>query len=724
MIEKLLQPLSSLMGRQSKRIQLVEKLVGKRVIDLLLHKPNYLLYRQFLHDLNHAQAGTFVTFKVHVLSHLPRSSPKQTYRILCALTTDTQAQNLNRQEIEKAQKIELCYFHSTPEFLKRLLPVGSLRVVSGRIDYKMGVWSVAHPDHVGYISDIEKWVGFEPIYPLSAGVTQVLIKDLIKKALQLVPNLPEWIDPALIKANNWPSWKQAIHCMHGVPPFAGNFFDDEMFERAVKRIAFDEFLAYQLPIQISYLNRSNVQGPKFNIPTFPDSHEKMTSIINHLPFKLTKSQELVLNEIIQSMSSGCQMHRLLQGDVGSGKTIVAFLAIVHGICNMYQGAFLAPTDILARQHYQTLCKFNYNNLLNIKLITGKDTLREKRNVLMALKSGEVDILVGTHALIQEGVEFKNLGISVIDEQHRFGVDQRLALTAKGNNPHMLVMSATPIPRTMMLSNYGNLDVSILTEKPAGRKPIDTKVVSIDKIDVLLSNVGAKIKNGEKIYWVCPLIEESQTSDLAAATQRHDLLNSIYPDQVGLVHGKMKPQEKEAVMESFMNGQKQILVATSVIEVGVDVPDASIMVIEHAQRFGLAQLHQLRGRIGRGEKNSVCILLYAHPLSNIAKERLAIMKRTNDGFYIAEKDLKLRGGGDTLGAKQSGLPSLKVADFFKDDDLLNDAFKQIKQHIEQVKLKQKNSIPLHPNQLMSDDANFSILLRLFEKEEALKYVRSG
>jgi ATP-dependent DNA helicase RecG len=522
-----------------------------------------------------------------------------------------------------------------------------------------------------------------------------------------IPQIPEWQDIPFLNKNTFPPWREALEKVH-FPKDENDVLHRETYRR---RLAYDELLAAQLSIRLVREKNKREAG----IPLHIDE-KALERFIQSLPFELTGAQKKVIGEIKNDLSGNVKMSRLLQGDVGSGKTLVAVAAMVMGIGAGYQTAIMAPTDILARQHFGTMQKLFANRNINVQLLTGREMGKKRAGLIADLAAGKIDVLVGTHALFVEDVAFQKLGLVVIDEQHKFGVHQRLALGQKQKGAHMLAMTATPIPRTLALTTYGDMDISVLDEKPAGRQPIETKVMPIAKVQELslkLKDMLAAAKEKTQVYWVCPLIEESEKSDLMAAEKRYESLKKIFGGKVALIHGRMKPDQKEEVMEKFIAGDTDVLVSTTVIEVGVDVKSASIMVIEHAERFGLSGLHQLRGRIGRGNNKSTCILLYGANLSETAKKRLEIMRASQDGFYIAEEDLKLRGSGEVLGAKQSGFPEYRMADLSKDSDLLWTATKDAGMILN-----------ADPKLTAPRGQALRLLLYLFQKDKQLQTINAG
>ena len=584
------------------------------------------------------------------------------------------------------------------------MPEGEVRVISGTIELFSDELQMNHPDYICELSELEKVKIVEPVYPLTQGLSNKVLSKAIKNALELTPDLPEWQDTEYLKHQNWPSWKQAMSLIHR-PEHESDLWPNSP---ARQRVAYAQLLANQLALRIVRNQMRRSSGRSLN-----SSQNLRQQIEKSLPFQLTDSQATAVDEITGDMSSSLRMHRLLQGDVGSGKTIVALLGMTLAIEAGYQTALLAPTDILARQHFDTILPFIKNMDVDIDLYTGRDKGKKRQDKLDKLANGKTQLVIGTHALFQEGVIFRDLAMAVIDEQHRFGVHQRMALAEKGQSVDLLVMTATPIPRTLTLTSYGDMEISRLTEKPIGRLPIDTRAIPLKRLQEVVSAIGRAISAGIKVYWICPLIEESAALDIAAAEKRFLDLQLLFGDRVALVHGKMKGIEKDKIMKKFSMDDTNILVATTVIEVGVDIPEATIMVIEHAERFGLAQLHQMRGRIGRSSRKSTCFLLYTENLSILAKDRLKTLRETEDGFQIAEKDLQLRGTGDLLGARQSGLPKYKLVDFREHVDLLETAQNEAKLILEN-----------DPYLLGDRGQHLRILLYLFEQDIGIKYLQKG
>ncbi|MBE8220217.1 MAG: ATP-dependent DNA helicase RecG, partial [Alphaproteobacteria bacterium] len=547
------------------------------------------------------------------------------------------------------------------DWLLKALPIGQTRMISGKVERFRERLQIVHPDYFLPKDEFDRLPPIEPTYPLTAGLSsKVLTKALIDALDKLPTNFPEWHDPALYEKNNWQDWHSSLRQAHR--PQADDDLDLNTPHR--QRLAYDELLAHQLALQIARRHRRRQKGR-----SFVAQGKLKVQLLEALPFTLTNAQTQAIADIEADMQEPLRMLRLLQGDVGSGKTMVATVAMLHAVECGAQSAIMAPTELLAYQHAQSLAP--YFDALGIKwqLFTSRNTAKIRAQYMEALANGDIDIAIGTHALFQEDITFKDLGLAVVDEQHRFGVQQRMELSSKGKGVDILLMTATPIPRTLALTSYGDMDISLMTEKPIGRQEIETKIINLDRYADVVAQLGNLLKRKQRAYWVCPLVHENDEMDLAAAEIRFKDLSKHYGDAVGLIHGQMKTAEKDKAMAKFQAGEISILVSTTVIEVGVDVPEASVMIIEHAERFGLAQLHQLRGRVGRGTEKSSCLLLYRAPLGQTAQSRLTMMRQTNDGFLIAEKDLHLRGAGEVLGTRQSGMPLFKLADIDAHKDLL-------------------------------------------------------
>jgi ATP-dependent DNA helicase RecG len=698
-LDPLFAPASTLPGVGPKIAPLLDRLLGEpgrpaRVMDLLFHLPSSGISREMKGSIADAPVGEPVTLSVTVVAHRPPPPGRRgPYRILVE---------------DETGDVSLVFFNGQKPRLEKLLPVGERRYVSGKIELWDGRRQMVHPDRILDDRGIESLPAVEAVYGLTEGLSSRMVGRYIGAALEKVPHLPEWQDPAWLDRNALPDFNKALSALHR-PDSAAQLSEDALAKSAPRRrLAYDELLASQLALALVRSRMRRLPG-RVNA----GDGRLVEKLKRALPFGLTNSQAQAIEDIRRDLISDKKMLRLLQGDVGSGKTVVGLLTMASAIEAGRQAAMMAPTEILARQHYERLAPMAQEASLTIALLTGREKGAARRTVLEGLADGSIQIAVGTHALFQEGVAFQDLGVAVVDEQHRFGVHQRLALGSKGEAVDILVMTATPIPRTLALTYFGDMDVSVLSEKPAGRKPIATKLISIDRLDEVVGGIGRAIAHGDQIYWVCPLVGESETVDLAAAEERFEMLKSFFGDQVGLVHGKLAGKDKDAAMERFSRGETKILVSTTVIEVGVDVPNATIMVIEHAERFGLAQLHQLRGRIGRGSKASTCLLVYKGPLGQVAQARLEMMRQTEDGFRIAEEDLRLRGEGEVLGTRQSGLPGFKLARLEVDGDLLAAARDDARLIVDR-----------DPDLTSDRGRALRVLLYLFERDTAIKLLRAG
>lgn len=670
--------------------KLVARAAGTRLIDLVFDLPVGIIDRSYRPKLKEAREGRIATVEVAVEQHLPSRDPRRPYKVRCADDTGF---------------IELVFFRAKGDYLTRTLPVGARRVISGRIERFREGLQMVHPDHVVGPEDIDDFTLIEPVYRLTEGLPLKSLTKAVRGALEAVPEMPEWLDCNFLRAQDWPPFRQAIFAAHA--PESEADLSPEIPART--RLAYDELLANQLALM---LIRSRMRGQKGRV--LKSLGKVKTKAFAALPFALTQSQQQAIAEIEADMASPSRMLRLLQGDVGSGKTLVAMAALLHAVECGAQGALMAPTEILARQHMAALEPLARTAGVQMAILTGREKGVAREQTLKALENGLIDILIGTHALFSEDVAFRDLALVVVDEQHRFGVHHRMKLQGKGDKPvDVLVMTATPIPRTLALTAYGDMEVSRLTERPAGRKPVDTRVLSSERLDEVVQHLRRAIAKGARAYWVCPLVEESEKSDLAAAEDRAVMLRQALGVPVGLVHGRMKGVERDAAMAKFKSGETKLLVATTVIEVGVDVPEATIMVVEHAERFGLAQLHQLRGRVGRGGAKSTCLLIYQPPLGDTAKERLKTLRETDDGFVIAEEDLRLRGPGEVLGVRQSGMEEFRLADLSVHADLLAAARDDAKLIVSSdPELKSPRGEALR------------VLLYLFERDEAVRYLRTG
>ncbi len=683
-------PAHTLPGIGPRLEKLLERIAGPKVVDLLWHLPTGLIDRRSRPKIAEARDGEIATMEVTVGLHVPPRTKRLPYRIHVS---------------DETGEMQLVFFNARQDYLMRILPEGARRIISGRIELYQGAPQMTHPDHIVGPDDLAEMPLLEPIYPLTAGLPLKAVQKATRGALTLPPDLPEWQDDAWMKENRWQGWRASLIAAHE-PQSAADLAPDAP---ARARLAYDELLANQLALGLVRLRMKKRPGR----PVMGDGRLRR-KVEAALPFALTGAQIRALAEIDADMKASHRMLRLLQGDVGSGKTVVALLAMLNAVEAGFQAALMAPTEILTRQHFATLQPLCEVAGVRLALLTGREKGKQREDVLSATANGEVDILIGTHALFQKDVAFQALALAVVDEQHRFGVHQRLMLAEKGGaGTDVLVMTATPIPRTLTLTAYGDMDVSKLDEKPPGRKPVDTRAIPLDRLHQVMSGLGRALSTGAQVYWVCPLVEESDEVDAAAAEDRYRHLQEMFGDRVGLVHGRMKPADKDAVMARFAAGEITILVATTVIEVGVNVPSATIMVIEHAERFGLAQLHQLRGRVGRGADKSSCLLLYQTPLGETAEARIKIMRETEDGFRIAEEDLRLRGAGELLGTRQSGLPTFRIANIEAQKELLAAAHDDARLIMER-----------DPELETERGKALRILLYLFERDEAIRYLRSG
>jgi len=684
-------PVTTLTGVGPRIAKLIEKVAGGWLLDLIWHLPTGLIDRRVIPSIAEAMDGQIVTLTVTVGSHSKPHNRRQPYRVTC---------------FDESGEISLVFFHAHTDYLQKTLPEGEVRVISGKVEFFNNTAQMNHPDHIVPMAEAESIKPVEAVFPLTAGLTLRTVGKAVNGALDQVPDLPEWINGPYLKARGWEAWKPSLLTAHQPE----SLLDLEPQTIARSRLAYDELLANQLALALVRKSMRRKPG------RVTRGDGRMQQLVREsLPWPLTGAQDRSLEEVAQDMAAPHRMLRLLQGDVGSGKTIVAMLAMLNAVEEGRQAVLMAPTEILARQHFQSLGPLAEAAGIRMEVLTGRDKGKPREALLADLESGEVDILVGTHAVFQETVTFKDLAFAVIDEQHRFGVHQRLALSAKATEapPDLLVMTATPIPRTLTLTAYGDMEVSRLDEKPPGRAPVDTRALPLERLDQVADSIRRAVSDGARVYWVCPLVEESDLVDLAAAEERYAHLSGMFGDRVGLIHGRLKGPQKDAVMADFSEGKLDVLVATTVIEVGVDVPEATVMVIEHAERFGLAQLHQLRGRIGRGNRPGTCLLLYNNPMGETAKARIEIMRETEDGFVIAEKDLELRGAGEVLGTKQSGLPAFHLADLSVHADLLAAARDDAKLILD-----------LEPELDGKRGPALRILLYLFERDAAVSYLRSG
>jgi ATP-dependent DNA helicase RecG len=694
LLNPLFASLTSLPGVGPRLEKLYARLLDReapRVIDLLFHLPSGTIDRRARPKLRDVQPGQVVTVAVTIDKHRP-SPPHRArapYRVYAS---------------DETGDITLTYFNARRDYLEKLLPVGELRYVSGTAEFYDGMLQMVHPDRVVDEQGFAALPLVEPVYPLTEGLTLGNVRRAMDAALTRLPDLAEWQDETWISRERFPAFADALRHLHR-PHEPHDVLPESL---AWTRLAYDELLAGQLALALvrAHMRRQAGRGSA-------SEGRLRARILKALPYALTHSQQHAVDDIITDLARPQRMLRLLQGDVGSGKTVVALIAAAAVIEAGRQAAFMAPTEILARQHLKTIAPLAEAAGIRVAILTGRERGGEREAILDRLTLGDIDLLLGTHALFQENVAFHDLALAIVDEQHRFGVHQRLALTQKGEAVDVLVLTATPIPRTLVLTFFGDMDVSELREKPAGRQPIDTRAIPLSRLEEVEDAVGRALAAGNRAYWVCPLVAESEKSDLAAAEARFEELRNKFGPKADLVHGRMKGADKDAAMARFAAGETQLLVATTVIEVGVDVPEATVMVIEHAERFGLAQLHQLRGRIGRSSSPSTCLLLYKTPLGETAKARLATLRETEDGFRIAEEDLKLRGEGDLLGTRQSGLPGFRVARPEFHGKYLGAARDDAT-----LVLTRDPSLETERGQALRH------LLYLFGKDEAIKLIRAG
>ena len=680
---------STLNGVGPKTCDILSRAMGPRLLDLLFTPPSSFIDRSYTPKIFEITDNVVVTLVVTVGSHSINKNKNQPIKV---------------RVFDETGDLTLCFFKAKKEYLDKILPVGSKRIISGKAQFYNSEINIVHPDYVLSISEKNKLPLIETIYPLTDGLTQKVARKSILNALDKITALPEWIEKSILDKYSWPKFNEALIKIHS--PIHPS--DIKLTSPPRLRLAYDELLAKQVAIALVRNNNQKKVGIAHNsIGNYIDE------LLNEVEFEPTSSQYSVFEEIKKDMSSPNRMTRLLQGDVGSGKTFVAAMACAYAVESGSQVALMAPTEILARQHLVTLKSLLEPLGLTVEAITGRDKGIQRKALETGLKEGYIDVVIGTHALFQDNTIFKKLGLVIIDEQHRFGVHDRFKLTEKGDSPDLLVMTATPIPRTLALSSYGDLDISTITEKPVGRKPIGTHILPMQKLDEVIEGIKRAIKSNKQVYWVCPLVEDSELIELSSVLDRYNQLKLLFGERVGMLHGRLKPLEKDTISKEFKSGKYDILVATTVIEVGIDVPNASIIVIEHAERFGLAQLHQLRGRVGRGSSASSCLLLYKSPLSNNSKSRLEIMRATEDGFLIAEKDLELRGSGDLIGSKQSGLPAHRLVELDKHKSLLLAADEDAKSII-------KND----PMLISKRGKSIRVLLYLFEQDFGIALMGAG
>lgn len=682
--------LTSLEGVGPKIAGLMEHLDIEKPRDVLYTLPHSGVDRRPLASVRDAQLPATVTVEITVQAHHKPANKSRPYRVTVSDAGGT---------------LQLVFFHARGDYLEKQLPVGERRLVSGKVELFDGVAQMVHPEFILKPEDASEIPPYEPVYPLTAGVTQKVMYRASRSALSFAPELAEWADAGLVAKEGWPTWHDAMFEAH-TPKIGAEVSN---LSKARQRLAYDEFFAHQVTLALARQSVRRAKGLENH-----GTGKLQAKVLASLPYKPTEAQTRSIGEIAADMALPQRMNRLLQGDVGSGKTLVALMALLVAVEAGGQGVMMAPTEILARQHLEGLQPLAEAAGVVLEILTGRDKGKEREAKLKALRDGSIHILVGTHAVFQKDVEFNDLRLAVIDEQHRFGVAQRMELGSKGHAVDVLVMTATPIPRSLALAQYGDMDVSVLDQKPPGRTPVQTALVSTGRLDEVVAKLRAAMEAGRQAYWVCPLVEESEVSDLVSAEQRFALLRAALGEgNVGLVHGQMPPSDKDAAMARFVSGETKVLVATTVIEVGVNVPNASIMVIERAEHFGLAQLHQLRGRVGRGSAASTCLLMYQPQLTQSGQRRLEILRETEDGFRISEEDLAMRGAGDVIGTAQSGVPKFWIADMES-----------------QVRLMQVAQTDAR--KLLSDDPTLKskrgeavrVLLWLMEQDKAIRLISVG
>lgn len=682
--------LDSLPGIGPKAAEAFAQMGVTRPRDLVLTLPHAVIRRRPIARLADARAPEMVSVTVKVQRHIPSGGRGRPWRVHCW---------------DGASDLQLVFFHARKDWIEGQLPVGETRTVSGKVELFDGVAQMVHPDHISK-PGAEMPAEYEPVYPLSGHLTQGAVQKAVRAALSHQPEVVEWIDPGVMTREGWPSWSEALEQAHS-PQGLG---DISANSPARARLAYDELFAHQMTLALLRRDRRRLAGQV----TQGDGALR-ARVLAGLPWPPTGAQTRATAEIAADLAAPRRMNRLLQGDVGSGKTLVAFLSLLVAVEAGGQGVLMAPTEILARQHFRALEPLAQLAGIRLEALTGRDKGDARANILADLAEGRIQVLVGTHAVMQKTVEFNDLRLAIIDEQHRFGVNQRMELGTKGNHlpPDMLVMTATPIPRSLALSQFGDMDLSVLDEKPPGRLPIRTTVISDARMEEVIEHLAVALARGTRAYWVCPLVEESEAVDLTGAEARFKSLRARFGDEVRLVHGQLPPDERDRAMSDFAKGHARILVATTVIEVGVDVPEATIMVIERAESFGLAQLHQLRGRVGRGTGASSCLLMYQEPLSETGRRRLGILRETEDGFRISQEDLEMRGAGDVIGTAQSGLPRFRIADLERQGALMALARKDAQAFLER-----------DPQMQSERGRAVRLLLWLMEQDRAIRLITAG
>ena len=682
----LFDPIKSLKGIGPKTLQLFEKLCGTKIIDLLLTIPRGLKKREYIKEITDKYLKKEIAIEIIIEKHLPQFNPKMPYKILC--------KNNNNE-------IEIIFFRGYVKYLKKILPVGEKRIVCGKLGKIENKYQIIHPENISPIEELSYLHGSLSLYSLTKGLTMSFYRKSINQALGKIIDIPEWIKEDILKRNNWLSWRKTIELLH-----KPKNLDDKKILELRERLAFDEALSHYIKLLITKEKLKKNICHKIEV-----DKEIKKKILSKIFFSLTNSQLKVIKEIEDDLNKENPMLRLLQGDVGSGKTIVALLTLANVFKKNIQAALMVPTEILAIQHYNYFSDLFKDTKVNIVLLTSKINSKEKESVQKKIENGKAQIIIGTHAIFQKNINFKDLGYVIIDEQQRFGVHQKFQLSAKGCNPHILVMTATPIPRTLALTMYGNMNISKITEMPSNRKKIETIATSSNKVSKIIKRLDNIIDKKLNAFWVCPLIDESEKLDLTAATNRFEKLKKIFGNNVGIIHGKMDIEEKKEIIDKFKSKEILILVSTTIIEVGIDVPDATVMIIEESNRFGLSQLHQLRGRIGRSDRKSTCVLIYKEKnLNEYSKKRINTIINTNDGFKIAEEDLKLRGFGEILGTRQSGYQLFKILDPLTDIRIMEDALNEAKSIFEN-----RNSIK------KTDKEIINLFLKIYNQSSSLKYI---
>ena len=678
--------IENIKGIGPKTLKLFEKLCGNRIIDLLLTIPRNFKRRKHLLKITNDHLKEEVAIEVIVEKHLPQFNPKMPYKILCT-----------NNDVE----IEIIFFRGYVKYLKRILPAGEKKIICGKLEKLGNKFQIIHPENISPLEELPYLHGLLSLYSLTRGLTMPVYRRSISYALEKLINIPEWINDDVIQKNNWRPWKESVEFLH-----KPNELNEEKIKKLRERLAFDEALSHYIKLLITKEKIEKNICHKIIV-----NKEIKKEIISKIPFDLTESQLKVIKEIEFDLNKETPMLRLLQGDVGSGKTIVALITLANVLKTKIQVALMVPTEILAIQHYNYFCDLFKNIEIETVLLTSKIKKNKKENIYKQIEHGTAQIIIGTHAIFQKNINFKKLGYIIIDEQHRFGVHQKFQLSAKGCNPHILVMTATPIPRTLALTMYGNMNISKINELPTNRKKIETITMPSNKISKINNSLKNIIKKKLNAFWICPLIEDSEKLNLTAATNRYEKLKKKFGNNVGIIHGKMDIEEKKKIIKKFKSKEILILVSTTIIEVGIDVPDATMMIIEESNRFGLSQLHQLRGRVGRSDKKSTCILVYKeNNLNEFSRKRIATIKNNHDGFKIAEEDLKLRGFGEILGTRQSGYQLFKIVDPLIDTKIMESALKEAKIIFKNRKTMKK-----------LDKDVINLFLRIYNQSSSLKYI---